>query len=163
MHKLHHHWNGLHLTRHEIFVCVDDEVEKLVVGLLERLLPYLLEVHNKCILKDLMLYIQTTSNKRTQQCTMVHKINFEQFAGSPDLVNISRIMEGEISQSEETRKFHLSLYAKGHQDCSQSGETDTSKNELLRARDLRLTALKRELATALSRAFGAICSCKEIT
>jgi hypothetical protein len=29
--------------------------------------------------------------------------------------------------------------------------------------DLRLTALKRELATALNCVFGDICSCKEIT
>ncbi|KAG5233014.1 COP1-interacting protein [Salix suchowensis] len=38
-----------------------------------------------------------------------------------------------------------------------------SRKEWLRAVGLRLTALKRELAAALSRAFGAICSCKEIT
>uniref|UniRef100_A0A6N2KUH4 Uncharacterized protein n=1 Tax=Salix viminalis TaxID=40686 RepID=A0A6N2KUH4_SALVM len=37
------------------------------------------------------------------------------------------------------------------------------RKELLRAIDLRLPALKRELAAALSRVFGAICSCKEIT
>ncbi|CAK7340029.1 unnamed protein product [Dovyalis caffra] len=173
-------------NRYEIFVCGNDEVEKLAVGLLEQLLPHLPEVH-KLYAKgsNAILKLQLTGELSNVPWFTKSTLNrFLKIAGSPDLVNTSKTIEGEISQLEEARKFHLSLYAQGPQDCSQSGKTDgydsieteatfkaeakialsdTSKNELLRAMDLRLTALKTELATVLNRAFDAICSCKEIT
>ncbi|KAL9379637.1 hypothetical protein Peur_028119 [Populus x canadensis] len=173
-------------NRYEIFVCGDDEVEKLAVGLLEQILPHLPEVHKMYAKGSNAIFkLQVTGELSNVPWFTKSTLNrFLQLAGSPDLVNTSMTIEGEISQLEEARKFHLSLYAQGHQDRSQSGETDgndsieteptlkaevkialsdTSKNELLRAMDLRLTALKRELATALNCAFGDICSCKEIT
>lgn len=37
-------------------------------------------------------------------------LRFLNIVGSPDLVNITKIIEGEMSQLEEARQFHLSLY-----------------------------------------------------
>lgn len=173
-------------NKYEIFVCGDDEVEKLAVGLLEQLLPHLPEVR-KLYAKgtNAIFKLQVTGELSNVPWFTKSTLNrFLKIAGSLDLVNTSKTIEGEISQLEEARKFHLSLSAQGHQDHSKSGETggydsietestvkaeakialsDTSRNELLRAMDLRLTALKTELATALNHAFGAACSCKEIT
>lgn len=173
-------------NKYEIFVCGDDEVEKLAVGLLEQLLPHLPEVR-KLYAKgtNAIFKLQVTGELSNAPWFTKSTLNrFLKIAGSLDLVNTSKTIEGEISQLEEARKFHLSLSAQGHQDHSKSGQTggydsietestlkaeakiglsDTSRNELLRAMDLRLTALKTELATALNHASGAACSCKEIT
>ncbi|KAJ6810808.1 serine/arginine repetitive matrix protein 1-like isoform X2 [Iris pallida] len=95
----------------------------------------------------------------------------------PDSLKVADTIENEMSQLEETRKFHLSLYSKGDQSGSgttdfgcmkevalnqhinvETTSSDATKNELLRALDLRLMALKEELAALLNRATGATCS-----
>ncbi|GJR96010.1 histone H3.v1-like protein isoform X2 [Tanacetum coccineum] len=76
---------------------------------------------------------------------------FLEIVGLPDVISIGK----EISQLEETREFQLSLSNKVEADITTSTE---SKNELLVAVDLRLTALKEELAAALNRAIGSKCS-----
>ncbi|KAJ6422292.1 hypothetical protein OIU84_027279 [Salix udensis] len=173
-------------NRYEIFVCGDDEVEKLAVGQLEQLLPHLPEVH-KLYAKgtNAIFKLQVTGELGNAPWFTKSTLNrFLKIASSVDLMNNSKTIEGEISQLEEVRKFHLSLSAQGHEDHSKRGETDghdsietestvkaeakvalsdSSRNELLRAMDLRLTALKTELATVLNHAFGAACSSKEIT
>ncbi|XP_038998259.1 uncharacterized protein LOC120123429 [Hibiscus syriacus] len=80
-----------------------------------------------------------------------------------------------MSQLEEAKRFHLSLYAQGHQDHNQSSEngrspqpgvqrsSETSKNELLRAMDSRLGSLRSKLVAAFNKAVGEICSYEEIT
>ncbi|KAG6416011.1 hypothetical protein SASPL_123432 [Salvia splendens] len=89
-------------------------------------------------------------------------------------------MKNEISQLEEARSFHLSLYAKGKEYQFQSGLSDdscaddagstaeaddssASKNELLRAMDLRLNSLRDELITAFDQAAGSRYSVEEMT
>ncbi|XP_022743886.1 uncharacterized protein LOC111294782 [Durio zibethinus] len=109
---------------------------------------------------------------------------FLYIVGSTDLLDTAKVIEDEMSQLEEARKFHLSLYAQGHQDHIQSSEKDicnsidmvptskfevqnssseTSKNELLRAMESRLTALRSELVAAFNQVVGETCSYKEIS
>ncbi|KAJ6832422.1 serine/arginine repetitive matrix protein 1-like isoform X2 [Iris pallida] len=95
----------------------------------------------------------------------------------PDSLEVANALEKEMSQLEETRKFHLTLYSKGDQSgggktdfgCMkevglnqhikvETASSDATKNELLRALDLRLMALKDELAASFNRAAGATCS-----
>ncbi|RLN16812.1 serine/arginine repetitive matrix protein 1-like [Panicum miliaceum] len=89
----------------------------------------------------------------------------------------------EMSQLEETRKFHQSLYIKEQQNVTSGALTgglfgtgaiaqqgnvgpnssETTKNELLRAVDLRLTALKEEILVLLNQAVGSNLSTREIS
>ncbi|XP_022764905.1 muscle M-line assembly protein unc-89-like isoform X2 [Durio zibethinus] len=173
-------------NRYEAFTCRDDKVEKLAVGFLQKLLPHLPGVNN--------LYANGSNTNYKLQ--LPHNLNtapwftkstltrFLNIVGSTDLLDTAKVIEGEMSQLEEARKFHLSLYAQGHSDNIKSSEkdicdqvdmvptskfevqnssSDTSKNELLHAMDLRLTALRSELVAAFNRVVGETCSYKEMT
>ncbi|XP_012454396.2 uncharacterized protein LOC105776345 [Gossypium raimondii] len=173
-------------NRYEAYSCSDNKVEKVGVGVLEKLLPHLPGLQN--------LYTQGSNADYKLQppnnLNYAHwftKSTFTRFVhlvGSTDLVDTAKGIEGEMSLLEEARKFHLSLYAQGHQDHIQSSEKDTcnsgdvllaskidghnslsdsSKNELLRAMDSRLTALRSELVAAFNESVGETCSYKEIT
>ncbi|XP_039067183.1 uncharacterized protein LOC120213105 isoform X2 [Hibiscus syriacus] len=172
-------------NRYEAYTCNDSEIEKVGVGVLEKLLPHLPGLDN--------LYTQGSNVDYKLQppnnLNSVHwftKSTFTRFlhlVSSTELVDTAKGIEGEISLLEETRKFHLSQYAQGHQDRIQSSKkdmsnsedglvaskfevnnssSDSSKNELLRAMDSRLTALRSELVAAFNQAVGETCSYKEI-
>lgn len=81
---------------------------------------------------------------------------FLHIIGLPYIISIAK----EISQLEETRKFQLSLSDKAEVDVTIPYE---SKNELLLAVDLRLTALKEELAAAFIQASGSKKSLRDIS
>eukprot|EP00257_Ricinus_communis_P017344 XP_015575764.1 uncharacterized protein LOC8276641 isoform X1 [Ricinus communis] len=170
-------------NRYEVSVCGADEVEKLTTGLLEQLLPHLPGVKNlNSKGSNTNLKLQVAGLDDTTWFTKSTLNRFLQIISSPDFMSSSKLIEGEMSQLEEARKFHLSIHAEGRKDHFESGETDgcnsiekiptlkpeekiapsdTSKDELLRAMDLRLTALRRELAAALSKAAGVTCSFKD--
>ncbi|KAI7749313.1 hypothetical protein M8C21_023648 [Ambrosia artemisiifolia] len=81
---------------------------------------------------------------------------FLHIIGLPDVLTIGK----EISQLEETRNLQLSLSDKAGADITTSTE---SKNELLLAVDLRLTTLKKEVASAFDQAIGSKSSPKDIS
>ena len=50
----------------------------------------------------------------------IHPLYFLRFlciVGSTDLLDTAKVIEGEMSQLEEARKFHLSLYAQVNITC----------------------------------------------
>lgn len=172
-------------NRFEAVVCSGKKVEKLAAGLLEPLLLHLPEV------KDLY-HKGSNANFKLQLPEHLNgaawftKSTLSRFLHIVDtlaLLNTTHAIEGEMSQLEEARLFHLSLYAQGHpgqfgsvdsdgrklkdmvpttKPDAENVSSDASKNELLRAMDLRLTALRGELAAAFNQAAGATCSSKEI-
>lgn len=172
-------------NRYEAFAGGGGKREKVASGLLEQLLLHLPGA--KAFQPDGSndnFILQLPENFRgSLWFTKSTLIRFLHIVGEPEsLKNVGGI-EDEMSQLEEARKFHLSLYAHEQQDHSQIGVTDRSyskdmvatpklevqtgssdatKNELLRAMDLRLTALREELAASFNRAIGATCSVKEV-
>lgn len=173
-------------NRYEIFICGHDEVEKLAAGKLELLLPHLPGVNNlNAKGTNAIFKLQVTGEADAASWFTKSTLNrFLQLVGPSDLINTIKTIEGEISQLEEVRKFNLSIYAQGKQDHQARGEadgfnsigmestleaevnaipSDSSKNELLLAMDLRLTALRSELMAAINHAVGATCSYKDIT
>ncbi|XP_038719618.1 uncharacterized protein LOC120012325 isoform X2 [Tripterygium wilfordii] len=172
-------------NRYEAFVCGNNKVEKVSNGPLEQLLPHLSGVND--------LYAKRSNSTFTLEhpeefshlawFTKSTLNRFLQIVASPDFLNTAKGIEGEISQLEAARKFQLSLYTQGRQNLSEgldagcntidtttnlkpevdSASSDASKNELLRAIDLRLTVLRKDLTAALDHAAGAGYSCKEIS
>ncbi|KAK4385234.1 hypothetical protein Sango_2647400 [Sesamum angolense] len=147
-------------NRYEAYVSYMNKKERVRSGLLEHLLLHSAELK--------------AMNSKGSNAKFLHII------GSANILDITNSLRNEISQLEEARGFHLSLYAKGIEYQLQNGESDgsysngpgstpraevsdSSKNELLRAMDLRLTALGGELANAFDQAAGSRYSVEEMT
>lgn len=172
--------------RYETCMCYGDKVEAASSGFLEQLVlhsPKIKSLHSKG--SDSIFKFKPLGNLRDAKWfTKSTLIWFLRIISSSNIINVAKAMVNEISQLEDARKFHLSLYSKGPQDHTGSGETDVSysncaativddddnpsssdasKNELLRAMDLRLTAITEELAAVFDQAVGTKCSFQDIT
>ncbi|THG09169.1 hypothetical protein TEA_004245 [Camellia sinensis var. sinensis] len=185
--------------RYEACVCSGNKVETIASGLLGQLALHLPELKN-------LLSRGSNANFKLQPpknldsslwFTKSTLTRFLRIVGSSDTLNTTNAIGNEITQLEEARKFHLSLYTKDHRDHSGDGATakysvivgapsltdccnlngvepqikdeveivssDATKNELLRAMDLRLTTLRGELAAAFNQVAGATCSSKQVS
>ncbi|XP_022146784.1 uncharacterized protein LOC111015906 isoform X2 [Momordica charantia] len=170
-------------NRYEAFVCSGNEVDALADGILDALLPHLPEVRelNAKGSKASFKLQPPQSSASTSWFTKSTLSRFLHIVGSPELTNIMKTMN-EMAQLEETKKFHLSLYGQGQKSkieekdgCNLDGSSPkdrsggefassaASKNDLLRAMELRLTALNRDLTAAFDKACGSTCSSKEIS
>ncbi|KAJ8552879.1 hypothetical protein K7X08_020272 [Anisodus acutangulus] len=173
-------------NRYESHICYGNKLETAASGLLEQLIlhsPKIKSLHSKG--SDANFRFRPLGNlSDAKWFTKSTLIRFLHIISSSPIIDIAEAMVNEISQLEEARKFHVSLYSKGPQDHIGSGEaaecdyssgavsssqqvddnpsSDASKNELLRAMDLRLTALKGELADAFDQAAGTTCSFEDI-
>ncbi|XP_057482882.1 COP1-interacting protein 7-like isoform X2 [Actinidia eriantha] len=171
--------------RYHACVYSGNKVERIASGLLGQLVLHL------PVLKDLFLRgsnakFKLCPPKNLESCQWFTKATLTRFlhiVGSPNILNPFNAIEDEISQLEEARKFHLSLYTKDRRDHSGDGKavscnlngmgqkledevkivsSDESKNELLRAMNLRLATLRGELVAAFNLAAGATCSSNNI-
>ncbi|KAL0003580.1 hypothetical protein SO802_017361 [Lithocarpus litseifolius] len=173
-------------VRYEALIYSDNKVEKLATGLLEQLLAHVPKVNDLYAKgSDGSFKLQLPENLNSAAWFTKSTLNrFLCIIGSADLLEVTKAIEDEMIQLEEAKKFHLFLYSQDCHDQFGSSEADScnsvdveprskpevkiapsdfSKNELLRAMDLRLTALRGDLATAFNKAVGATCSYKEIT
>ncbi|KAL6541672.1 hypothetical protein OROGR_011158 [Orobanche gracilis] len=168
-------------NRYEAWVCYENKKEKVSSGLLEHVLlhsPEIKALHSKGSNAKYKLCAPENSHD-IKWFTKPTLIRFLHIIGSPDIFHVTNFMKNEISQLEEARKFHFSLYAEESKYPLQSGEsddsrsegtgsttkddgTDASKSELLRAMDVRLNALVVELATAFDQAAGSKYSVEEM-
>ncbi|XP_059298769.1 uncharacterized protein LOC132051631 [Lycium ferocissimum] len=148
--------------RYETRMCYGDKVVAAPSGLLEQLVqhsPKIKSLHSKG--SDSSFKFKPLGNlSDAKWFTKSTLIRFLRIISSSDVINVAKAMVNEISQLEDARKFHLSLYSKADDNPSSA---DASKNELLRAMDLRLTALTEELAAVFDQAVGTKCSFEDIT
>ncbi|XP_047172044.1 muscle M-line assembly protein unc-89-like isoform X1 [Vigna umbellata] len=175
-----------HQNRYEAFVCKGKQSGKVAAGHLEHLLPHLPAI-NDLYAEGFDAKFDLELPENLHGAEWFSKATLKRFlhvVSSPDLINVISSILDEMSQLEDSKKFHVSLYGKGHQDhlemerdgnYSSYGEApaskpevsivspDVSKNELLRAMDLRLTALIDKLAETFNKATGATCSPEDLT
>ncbi|XP_071687168.1 uncharacterized protein [Rutidosis leptorrhynchoides] len=145
-------------NRYEAFVCSNKRSEKVASGALERLLLHSPQV------KDLLSKGSNTNFKilppdnvnDAEWFTTATFTRFLHIIGSRDIVGIGN----EIIQLEETKMFQLSLSGKADVNITSSVD---SKNELLKAVDLRLMSLKDEIVATFNQATNGRCSIKDIS
>ncbi|KAL1559353.1 hypothetical protein AAHA92_09705 [Salvia divinorum] len=168
-------------NRYEACACYANKKEKVKSGLLEHLLLHSVDIktlHSKG--SDGKYKLSTPENLHYNEWFAKSTlIRFLHIIGSEHILEVTNSLKNEISQLEEARSFHLSLYAKGKEyqfqrglsDDSRAGgvgstaeaeDSNASKNELLRAMDLRLNALRDELTTAFDQAAGSRYSAEEM-
>ncbi|KAI8564420.1 hypothetical protein RHMOL_Rhmol03G0180200 [Rhododendron molle] len=171
--------------RYEACVCSGNKIETIASGLLGQLVlhsPEIKDLSSRGSNANFKLQPPKSLDSR-QWFTKSTLTRFLHLVGSPDILNSAKAIDDEITQLEEARKFHLTLYTKDNCDHSGDGKrdgsnstavgpklkdevkiasSDASKNELLRAMELRLKALRGELAAAFNRATVATCSSKHI-
>ncbi|VFQ99554.1 unnamed protein product [Cuscuta campestris] len=148
-------------NRYEACISCHNEIETASSGLLEQLALHS-SIAKALSLKGSESYFKLEPPDNLSEATWFSKITLIRclnIINSMDILEKFKEMEKEISQLEEARKFHASLYAKADDNYQ---TPDSSKNELLRAIDLRLTTLRGELADAFDLAVGTTCSCEDI-
>ncbi|KAM0947998.1 hypothetical protein DsansV1_C07g0073611 [Dioscorea sansibarensis] len=173
-------------NRYETFVCCQGKTEKLNGGILDQLalhLPKAKEIQERQTTDCFRLHV-LEGHGDSAWFTKSTIARFLNIVSVPEALKNTSAIENEMSQLEDTRNFQLALYAKDHPEQSGGGEADVSsmkmmgvshklknersssdatKNELLRAMDLRITALKEELSSTFHKAMGATCSPKQIS
>lgn len=172
---------------YEALACNKGIIEKVTGGNLDQLAACLLEAKRHQFNEvDASFKLQlAVDEKGLSWFTKGTLERFLHIVNTPKALNDGYTIMGEIAQLEETRKFHISLYAKDqNQDQSSALEadingmkdvglnqqlkvetlsSDATKNELLRALDLRLLTLEEELAASFDRATGVTCFIKHIS
>lgn len=153
-------------NRYEAFTCCDNKVEKIGAGNLEKVLPHLPDLNNlyeKGCNAAANYKLELPRNLQTAPPAWFTKATLTRFlhtVGSTDFVDVAKAIQCEISQLEESRTFHLSLYGKS--EAAQFSALDASKNELLQALDLRIAAVKQELVAAFNHAVAPTCSYQDL-
>ncbi|XP_072996919.1 uncharacterized protein [Typha latifolia] len=171
-------------NRYEAIVCSKGRTEKLAYGSLDQLALHLPEAKGvQSNMSNGTFKLQLGEKLKVSWFTKSTLARFLHFVDSPEVLKSSNAMLSEISQLEETRKFHLALYLKdrpthlgsgltggflqdvrlAHQVNVDTVSSDPTKNELLRALDLRLMTLKEETVVSLNRAAGSNLSKEEIS
>lgn len=170
--------------RYYVFICSGDKEEKIGSSLIGQLTAHLrkeLYSDSEGSYADFKLELPENLSDTTW-FTKTTLIRFLELTDSPDALKKIFAISNEMLQLEETKKFHLSLHRQEKlyrnnvmnneaDNCNSNGSvqtpkeesdsSDNSKNELLRAMDLRLTALGDELVVAFKQAVGSTCSSEE--
>ncbi|XP_066393449.1 uncharacterized protein [Miscanthus floridulus] len=172
-------------NRYEAIACSKGKTELIASGPFDHLVLHLedAKAFQSCSSSGTFKLLLTGDEKGSSWFTKSTLQRFLHIINSSDTSKSVNGVLDEMSQLEETRKFHQSLYVKEQQNVisgaltgglfgtgaiAQQGNdgpnsSETTKNELLRALDLRLTALKEEILILLNRAVGSNLSTREIS
>ncbi|XP_020599961.1 uncharacterized protein LOC110039289 [Phalaenopsis equestris] len=170
---------------YEALICSNGVIEKLDSGPLDQLAMHLPEVRaSRSNPLDGSFKLQLDpSNEFSSWFSKFTLTSFLHVVKVPNVLKFANEIVNEICHLEETRRFHIALYAKGNSNHYGGGTTevsylddagltqqvkvdaassDATKNDLLRALDLRLTALKEELVASFNLAPGATCCANQV-
>nr|GMD59154.1 proteoglycan 4-like isoform X1 [Ipomoea batatas] len=140
-------------NRYEACICYHNKIETVASGVLEPLAMQSPKIKALCSRgSDETFKLQPPENLNDAKWfTRSALMRFVHIISSSEVLDKVKAMENEISQLEESLKFHASIYAKADDTYI---APDASKNELLRAMELRRTSLRGDLESAWYQAAG---------
>ncbi|GJZ40565.1 hypothetical protein Tco_0587451 [Tanacetum coccineum] len=149
-------------SRCELYVSGNGNTEKLASGLVKPFMTHLKVVEEQVALSAKSIKLEVDKRKNVDSWFTKGTLErFVRFVSTPEIVELVVTYDAEMSQLEAARK----IYSQGSSDqtSSNSGDgrsgaaarADATKKELLRAIDVRLTAVEQDLNTACARASAA--------
>nr|GEX86371.1 hypothetical protein [Tanacetum cinerariifolium] len=149
-------------SRCELYVSGNGNTEKLASGLVKPFVTHLKVVEEQVALSAKSIKLEVDKRKNVDSWFTKGTLErFVRFVSTPEIVELVVTYDAEMSQLEAARK----IYSQGSSDqtSSNSGDgrsgaaarADATKKELLRAIDVRLTAVEQDLNTACARASAA--------
>ncbi|EOA29741.1 hypothetical protein CARUB_v10012830mg [Capsella rubella] len=147
-------------SRCELYVSTAGNTEKLASGLVKPFVAHL-KVAEEQVARDVQsIRLEVESNKNAGTWFTKGTLErFVRFVSTPEVLELVSALDVEMSQLEAARK----IYGEGTGDQRSSAKdgteitpaADVTKKELLKAIDLRLAAVRQDLATACNRASAA--------
>ncbi|CAN8259407.1 unnamed protein product [Cochlearia groenlandica] len=147
-------------SRCELFVSSAGNTEKLASGLVKPFVAHLKVAEEQVAREVQSIRLEVDSSKNAGTWFTKGTLErFVRFVSTPEVLELVSVLDGEMSQLEGARK----IYGEGTGDQRSSAKdgtettpaADVTKKELLRAIDLRLAAVRQDLATACNRALAA--------
>lgn len=149
-------------SRCELFVSRDGNIEKLASGLLKPFVAQLKIAEEQVALAAKSIKLETEKYRDGESWFTKGTLErFVRFVSTPEVLEMVNTFDAEMSQLEAARV----IYSQGVEDHASStsggdgsGATtaaDATKKELLRAIDVRLAAVKQDVATTCARAAAA--------
>ncbi|XP_052627727.1 uncharacterized protein LOC111910361 isoform X2 [Lactuca sativa] len=149
-------------SRCELIVSSNGNTEKLASGLVKPFLTHLKVVEEQVGSSAQFIKLEVDKRKNVDSWFTKGTLErFVRFVSTPEIVELVITFDAEMSQLEAARK----IYSQGSSDqlssnigdgrSSTATRADATKKELLRAIDVRLTAVKQDLNTACARATAA--------
>lgn len=149
-------------SRCELFVSRDGNIEKLASGLLKPFVAQLKIAEEQVALAAKSIKLETEKYRDGERWFTKGTLErFVRFVSTPEVLEMVNTFDAEMSQLEAAR----AIYSQGVEDHTSStsggdgsGATtaaDATKKKLLRAIDVRLAAVKQDIATTCARAAAA--------
>ncbi|CAA0214365.1 unnamed protein product [Arabidopsis thaliana] len=132
-------------SRCELFVSSNEEREKLASGLIEPFVNHLRVIESQASKRDQSSVRLEVEQRENGESWFTRRTleRFVQYVNSPEVLERVNTFDLEMSQLEAAR----TLYSQ-----DDGGVADATQKELVRAIDLRLEAIKKDLTTAIAHA-----------
>ncbi|XP_022723389.1 uncharacterized protein LOC111280356 isoform X2 [Durio zibethinus] len=149
-------------SRCELFVSSNGNTEKLASGLVKPFVSHLKVAEEQVTLslQSIKLEVEKCKNAETW-FTKGTLERFVRFVSTPEVLELVNTFDAEMSQLEAARRIYSQGVADrpsgalGGDGTGMTAAADATKKELLRAIDVRLTAVQQDLVTAFARASAA--------
>uniref|UniRef100_A0A0D3GTI6 Uncharacterized protein n=1 Tax=Oryza barthii TaxID=65489 RepID=A0A0D3GTI6_9ORYZ len=142
-------------SRCELVVSGNGRTERIASGSVKPFVAHLRAAEEQAAAQPPPPAIRLQLDRRAAWFSKGTLERFVRFVSTPEVLEMANTFDAEMSQLEGARKIYAQGVAGGADGAESAAAADITKKELLRAIDVRLSALKQDLVTACARASSA--------